>query len=90
MGNILTFASILAPIVIAVVQTVKKAFNPKTRYLPLIALGVGIILGALATPLIEADILVRLWAGAIAGLSSMGLYDLSKVLLQDNKKIKEE
>ncbi|WP_407705152.1 holin [Terribacillus saccharophilus] len=45
MEEVMTFASILCPIALALVQLVKKTAPIKNRYLPLISLIVGLLLG---------------------------------------------
>lgn len=70
-------ALLIAPVfIIAVVQVIKKAFKPSSRFVPLIALALGLVDGFLlhlshetAHTLAEA-----LVAGAIAGLTAVGLY----------------
>lgn len=44
----------------------------------LIALIAGILLGAVAFPFTELGAVERLWAGALAGLGAMGLFDLGQ------------
>lgn len=74
----MTFASIISPIVIALVQLIKKTITVNNRYLPLISLLIGLIVGLLAWPFTEMDVVLRLWSGGFAGLAASGLYSLGK------------
>lgn len=76
MTEVLIFATVLAPIILALVQLVKKTANIKNNYLSLIAFAVGIFVGAVAAPFTDLDIVLRLWAGGLAGLSATGLFEL--------------
>ncbi|AYC30746.1 holin [Paenisporosarcina cavernae] len=76
MINVILFATILVPIVLALVQLLKITFPLHKNYIPLIALLIGIIIGAAAYPFSELEIVTRLWAGGFAGLASTGLFEL--------------
>ncbi|QTD41400.1 holin [Sporosarcina sp. Te-1] len=76
MTDVLIFATILAPIILAFVQLVKKSVNIKNNLLPLIALVVVLFVGFAASPFTELDLVLRLWAGGLAGLSATGLFEL--------------
>lgn len=76
MTEVLIFATILAPIILALVQLFKKTFNIKNNLLSLIALAVGLFVGFAASPFTDLDLVLRLWAGGLAGLSATGLYEL--------------
>jgi len=70
-----TFASVLAPVVLALVQVVKTSFPMPKNFIPLLGLLLGLIVGYLAYPFTDLTVPVRLWAGAIAGLTSVGLFE---------------
>ena len=78
MEEILIIASIITPVTSGIVQAIKKATNINENLLPIVAVLVGIILGILATFLVDVDLVIRIWAGAISGLASTGLFELSK------------
>lgn len=78
MENVLLFATILAPIVIALNQLLKKTVNLPKNLLPLFGLIIGLIVGAIAYPFTDMDIALRLWAGGLSGLSATGLFELGK------------
>ena len=71
----ITFASILAPVVLALVQVVKASFPLPKNLVPLLGLILGIIVGGLAYPFTDLTVPIRLWSGAIAGLISVGLFE---------------
>jgi Bacteriophage A118-like holin, Hol118 len=84
MEEVMTFASIISPIVIALVQLIKKTIAVNKRYLPLISLLIGILVGFLAWPFTDMDVVLRLWSGGFAGLAASGLYSLGKKTISDN------
>lgn len=80
MEELLLFASILAPIVLALVQLIKKTVTENhelNHLLPLFALVVGLMVGFAATPFTDLDWTMRLWAGGIAGLAATGLFEIA-------------
>lgn len=78
MLEVLILSTILLPIIVAVVELAKKTVNSKKNYVPLIAviLAVGIV--AIAYPLIDLDLEMRLWTGLLSGLASTGLFEITK------------
>jgi len=78
MEQVLLFATVLLPIVTAVVELVKKTVNLPKNYLPLISVIVGLIVGAIAYPFTDFELVLRLWAGGLAGLAGTGLFELVK------------
>lgn len=75
--NVLAFASTLSVFVLSGVQLVKVTVNVPKNILPLIGVGVGMLVGAAAYPFTEMELVLRLWAGALAGLSATGLFELA-------------
>jgi len=77
MESILILATLIAPIVTGVVQAVKAGFTVKKNLLPFVAVIVGMALGFLAYPFSgDIEVTSRLWAGGMAGLASVGLFEL--------------
>lgn len=74
---VLAYASVLAVFVLALVQMVKNTINVPKNLLPLIGLAIGLMVGALAYPFTDLNLTLRLWAGALAGLSATGLFELA-------------
>ena len=77
MENVILFATILAPIILAVVQLFKNLDYVPKRFMPLVAVIIGIVIGWLAYPFTDLGLELRLWAGFLAGLSSVGLFELA-------------
>lgn len=78
MAAVLIFATILAPIITALVEMIKKAVNIPINFLPVLALVVGLLIGFAAQPFTDLDYVNRLWAGGLAGLAATGLFELVK------------
>ncbi|WLR52479.1 holin [Bacillus tianshenii] len=76
MEETLSFASIMLPTVIALMQLAKITFPLPKNYVPLIATILGLAVGAAAYPYTELELVVRLWAGGFAGLASTGLFEI--------------
>lgn len=76
MIEILALATVIAGVTTGVVQAVKHSVNLKKNYIPLLALGVGLMLGAFSFPFSDLEIASRLWAGGMSGLASVGLFEL--------------
>ncbi|WP_339288269.1 holin [Paenibacillus sp. FSL E2-0201] len=77
LDEVMAFASILAVFVLALVQLVKNSINIPRNAVPIIGLLLGLLIGAAAYPFTELDIVLRLWAGGLAGLSATGLFELA-------------
>lgn len=75
--DVLAYASVLAVFVLALVQLVKKTINVPNNILPMIGLIIGLLVGAAAYPFTDLEIVLRLWAGGLAGLSATGLFELA-------------
>ncbi len=76
MDHVLTFASVIAPFVLALVQLVKVTIpNIPKNIIPLSGLILGLLIAAVAFNFTDLDLTTRLWAGGIAGLSATGLYE---------------
>lgn len=78
MAAVLIFATILAPIITALVEMIKKAVNIPINFVPVLALVVGLLIGFAAQPFTDLDYVNRLWAGGLAGLAATGLFELVK------------
>lgn len=78
MTAVLFFATILAPIITAVVQMLKNTFNIPVNFISALAFLVGLVVGLAAQPFTDLDHINRLWAGGLAGLAATGLFELIK------------
>lgn len=76
MEQVLIFATIVSPIILALVELIKKTMVIKVNYIPAIALFIGLTVGFLAYPFTDLAMDLRLWAGAIGGLAATGLFEL--------------
>lgn len=76
MTDVLIFASILAPIILAVTELFKRTLNIPKTIIPLIAFAVGLFIGFAASPFSDLDVVLRLWSGGLAGLAATGLFEL--------------
>ena len=77
MVEILAMATAIAAVTSGVVQAIKMTELVDKRYMPLMAIIIGMLLGLLAT-FMDIDLTSRLWAGGISGLASVGLFELGK------------
>ncbi|GAB3801979.1 holin [Virgibacillus kimchii] len=84
MQEILMIATIIAPVTSGLIQAIKKASNINKRYVPVMAVGTGVVLGAAAF-FVDAEIGQRLWAGGISGLAATGLFELGKNTKKEDK-----
>ena len=75
--DVLAFASFLAVFVMSLVQLVKNMLNLPRNLIPLIGLVIGLFIGLAAYPFTDLNIVLRLWAGGLAGLSATGLFELA-------------
>lgn len=76
MTDVLIFATILAPIILAVTELFKRTLNLPKTIIPLIAFAVGLFIGFAASPFTDLDVMLRLWSGGLAGLAATGLFEL--------------
>ena len=85
MDNILTAASVIGVIVMAVTQLIKSSV-PNNKWLPVINVVVGIIIGiGYAASFANTEIILYAWGGAIAGLGAGGFYDLGAGFVKGGK-----
>lgn len=67
------------PVTIAVVELLKRSARPPKRWLPLIAVLVGVSLNVAAALIAPSAIALAAAAGLVAGLAAAGLYDTRTV-----------
>ncbi|MYL56324.1 holin [Virgibacillus halodenitrificans] len=78
MQQVLIFATIIMPVVAALVELVKRTVALKKNIVPAISFIIGIIVGTAAYPFTDMDLVLRIWAGGFAGLAGTGLFELIK------------
>ena len=86
METVLIFAPVLSPIILALVELVKKTVRVPKNLIPLTSLLIGFLIGAAAYPFTELELVLRLWAGGLAGLTATGLFEIGKNRGTRNKK----
>lgn len=76
MTQTLLMATVIAPVTTGLVQAVKTTGKIDNRYLPLLAVGLGLLLGFFSSFLFSGVPLAFLiWAGGISGLAATGLFE---------------
>lgn len=70
----------LVAIVTAVVEVLKRTFNIKKRYLPIVSIAVGILIALILWPLSEFELYYMIVVGFIAGLTASGTFDALKAV----------
>jgi hypothetical protein len=86
---ITTNAIVIVPIVIALVQAVKLTGFIPDHFSPLLAIGIGIIIGFLGDH-DNSDLTLTILSGAVYGLMASGLYSGIKVTMQAHSRMKQE
>lgn len=76
MKDVLVFATIISPVIMALVNLFKGSIKMPKTIVPLVAVIVGLFVGYAAKPFTDLDLVLRLWAGGLAGLSATGLFEL--------------
>lgn len=83
--TLLVIAASITILVTAFVEVVKRTSNIPARFLPITSIVVGIFVAVIVTPFADYDYYTMVIAGAIAGLSACGLFDLTKVAKDERK-----
>lgn len=80
MTMVLTFATVIGLIVTMFMEMLKQAFKEKlsANLIPVVAFVVGLAIGAVSYPFTDMDLVLRLWAGGIAGWMASGIYETVK------------
>ncbi|MET3504926.1 holin [Halalkalibacter oceani] len=76
MEPVLLFATVISPIILALVELLKRSVSLPKNIVPLVSLIIGLIVGAASYPFTELELILRLWAGALAALAATGLFEL--------------
>jgi hypothetical protein len=77
LNQVLIFAGIIAVIVGIMVQIAKNLFPISKNLIPVISILIGILIGVASYPFTDLNVTLRIWSGVFAGLSAVGLYELS-------------
>lgn len=82
MEHILTAATVIVGVVMAVTGLVKKMI-PDNKWLPIINIVLGVVIGlAYAASMVPDQLVVFGWAGFLSGLAAGGFYDLGAGLVK--------
>lgn len=85
MSEAVTVAGILALLIGFIMQGIKQLEVVNNKYLPLISMALGIILGAIIAVAFEFNVGIYIIAGFIGGASASGLYDGLTIKKGENK-----
>lgn len=66
-------------IINGVVQVLKKSFKIAARFIPIVSVTVGILIGLIIQPLTDYSLYTMALGGLIGGLAACGTFDLTKV-----------
>lgn len=77
MNSVLVYAGIIGVIVGIIVQVIKGAFPIPKNFVPILAIGIGVVIAILGYPFTDLDLTLRIWAGVFSGLASVGLYEVT-------------
>lgn len=80
---IVTVATALAAVLTGVMQLLKETELFPSKYTPLVALLVGVVAGLIASPLFGLSLYLGAISGFLAGLSSVGYYQLTQMKSND-------
>lgn len=84
MEHILTAATVIVGVVMAVTGLVKKMI-PDNKWLPIINIVLGVVIGlAYAASMVPDQLVVFGWAGFLSGLAAGGFYDLGAGLAKND------
>jgi hypothetical protein len=82
-------AIVIVPIVIAIVQAIKLTGFVPDHFSPLLAIGIGVLIGWLGDH-DNPDLTVTILSGAIYGLMASGLYSGVKTTIQAHSRMKQQ
>lgn len=77
-AELLLLVTLISPVIIGLSEVAKQTVRIPKNMIPLVAIFIGILVGIAAAPFTTVDIYIRIWAGVIAGLASVGLYESGK------------
>lgn len=76
MEAVLLFATVISPVILALVELIKRSVSFPKNYVPAVAFAVGLIVGVVAFPFTDLSLSLRLWAGGLAALAATGLFEV--------------
>lgn len=69
----------IAPVVLVLVEAVKRTEKVSTKVLPLVALGLGLVIGVVFALVDQEQAVLHVVNGFLYGAAAAGLYDAAKV-----------
>lgn len=78
MTSVLAFATVIGVVVGAFMEMIKRSTKIPANYIPAVSFAVGLFVGAVAYPFTDMELILRLWAGGIAGWMASGIYETVK------------
>lgn len=86
LSTLLLIASSIVAVITGVTEVLKRSFGISPRFVPIISIIVGIVVGIALQPVSEFDLYTMVLSGSLAGLASCGLFDLVvNTMKKDNK-----
>ena len=76
MEAVLLFATVISPVILALVELIKRSVSFPKNYVPAVAFVVGLLVGVVAFPFTDLSVSLRLWAGGLAALAATGLFEI--------------
>ena len=82
--NALAISVVMMPMILGIVELIKKTVDVPTRYLPALTFGTAIVLSWLVAIFKGYDFVTFTVVGVMGGLSASGLYDQTKISEMDS------
>ncbi|MBG9981761.1 hypothetical protein HZY86_01385 [Aerococcaceae bacterium DSM 111020] len=80
LDNAIVVATALAFLISGIVEAIKTATDIDVKYVPLLSLAIGLIIGLTLAYGFNLDVAETVLAGCIGGMSASGLYDNIKMI----------
>ena len=78
MLEVLKVMSVLTPIILALTELIKLVTGIPAKYVPLVALAFGLLVGYTTGQFTDLNTELRLWSGVLSALSATGLFEAYK------------
>ena len=82
--NALAISVVMMPMILGIVELIKKTVDVPTRYLPALTFATAIVLSWLVAIFKGYDFVTFTVVGVMGGLSASGLYDQTKISEMDS------
>lgn len=90
--NVIVIVTFLAAVSVAVTQLVKFKNFANSKYMPLVSLVIGMIVGLLITQYTVYDYYTMALLGALSGLTGAGAFDMTDLVnfMKDKNKARDD